>query len=341
MIVYTVAIAAIAMLLSACSSTTKIHSASRTTKVVPTAAVNVMTYSKSPISILSYIASSQGFFAKNHIKATLIPLATVATGIDATTTGAINVVEGSPLAILPFIAKGISLKVIMGASGQYFSIVAQQYIPKIGHYPSDLHVLAGKPVGVTGFNSEASVLLDIMLKQAGMSTSSVSIVNAGGNPGEIAELSAGKIAAAVANPSVVADTAVTSHTHVLVDFPNGKTGPTILRGLPDMAEWVLSSYYSTHRTVVNNLQHSWIEAYDWIRNPRNQAKFYNDVQKEVTTPYAPGSSQAAAFAKEVASLAEVKYSTSVLQAYAKVDYTYGLLKQPLQVKKLIVSGVPS
>ncbi len=328
------------IILAACASGNVSRSA-RVSGASRAGTIRVMVYPKSPVSFLSYIARDQGFFARNHLHVSLVTLGTPTLGVSAVEGGSLDVVEADPITMYPYITKGLQFQLIAGASRQLFDLVVAKTVPHIGAYPASIRVLKGKSVAVTGFNTASSILLDLILADAHVSPSSVNIVNAGGNPGELSLLESGRVQAAIGNPSVTGIAERTVGAYVLCNVEAGTCGPRQLRGTLEYGEWVLSSFRQSHPRAVTALRRSWSEAYAWMSNPANGPIVQRDLAADVALPYPIATAGFVGFLKTVEHLVVPYYNVMSLRTYDRIALQHHIISKSLNVGAIMAKGTPT
>lgn len=277
-----------------------------------------------------FAAQQEGFFTSHHLKASFIPAQTGPAAIAALTSGSVDTISVSPEVILGAISGGLNAKVITGTMQNPWQVlVAKSVSVKGGSYPNDLATLKGLTVGVPTIPSAGQAILDAALLQAGIQPSSVNAVSVGIGAPALAALSTGRIQGLVIQQPVSEEAEATAGAKVLMDPRQGQIPPT-LKG-PYIGQWVLSSYASSHPTVVAELKSSLADADAWLASPSNKAKVAGLLSTEYKVPGLNYNQMAG----DDAALWTAGYTTQALKTYDGYDVQYHFLKSQIPVSNLL------
>src|SRR5262244_2720823 len=143
------------------------------------------------VSYPVFIAHEKGFFEKNGLRAELIRINSEPTTYQALISGDIDASSGAPTGLVQSNIQGIPI-VSLGSWDNYVSydIMTKD---KIG----DLAQLKGKKVGINRLGGKSSLILRVMLEDAGLNTTKdVTLLQLGGSQERLAALMRGGIDAA-------------------------------------------------------------------------------------------------------------------------------------------------
>ena len=297
------ALALMAVGLSACSSSTHSSTSSATT-VAPSAStaapaasgsssgtavpMNLEIYLGSFYTWLPYIASAEGFFAKNGIDAHVVGITSGGpVAFAALANGSADVAMGDLSLAGPLLEKGVGLTLISGAIKGGWQLIAPKGSAAPTTFPASVQYLKGKPVGVVSLGSSSYYFLQQTAVSAGIGASGVSYTALGGLPADaISALDANRVAAAMVSPDL---------GYYLVNYLGGKllfnTSSTsqlraaggllgTLAGNAGSGMWARNGWLSAHPGVAAKFQLAMDEADVWMHNPANLTKLIGALQAE-------------------------------------------------------------
>jgi len=298
------ALALLAGGLSACSSSSH-SSASSATSASPSAAsassstaapstsgaavpLNLEIYLGSFYTWLPYVASSEGFFAKNGIDAHVIGITSGGpVAFAALANGSADVAMGDLSLAGPLLEKGVGLTLISGAVKGGWQLIAPKGSAAPTNFPADVQYLKGKPVGVVSLGSSSYYYLQQTAVSAGIGAGGVSYAALGGLPADaVSALDANRVAAAMVSPDLgyylvndlggklLFNTTSTSQ----LQAAGGLLGT--LAGNSGSGMWARNGWLSAHPGVETKFQLAMDEADVWMHNPANLTKLIATLQAE-------------------------------------------------------------
>jgi NitT/TauT family transport system substrate-binding protein len=137
------------------------------------------------------IAHEKGFFEKNGLKAEIIRINSEPTTYQALISGDIDATSGAPTGLVQSNLQGVPV-VSLGSWDNFvsYTIMSKEKI-------DDLAQLRGKKVGINRLGGKSSLILRVMLEDAGLNTSKdVTLLQLGGSQERLAALMRGGIDAA-------------------------------------------------------------------------------------------------------------------------------------------------
>lgn len=143
------------------------------------------------VSYPVFIAHEKGFFEKNGLKAEIIRINSEPTTYQALISGDIDATSGAPTGLVQSNIQGVPV-VSLGSWDNLvsYTIVTREKI-------DDLSQLRGKKVGINRLGGKSSLILRVMLEDAGLNTSKdVTLLQLGGSQERLAALIRGGIDAA-------------------------------------------------------------------------------------------------------------------------------------------------
>src|SRR6266478_9886358 len=143
------------------------------------------------VSYPVFIANDKGFFEKNGLKAEIIRINSEPTTYQALISGDIDATSGAPTGLVQSNLQGVPV-VSLGSWDNLVSYTVATR-EKIG----DLSQLKGKKIGINRLGGKSSLILRVMLEDAGLnSTKDVTLLQLGGSQERLAALMRGGIDAA-------------------------------------------------------------------------------------------------------------------------------------------------
>src|ERR1043166_8258140 len=143
------------------------------------------------VSYPVFIAHERGFFEKNGLKAEIIRINSEPTTYQALISGDIDATSGAPTGLVQSNLQGVSVVSL----GSWDNLVSYTIMTreKIG----DLSQLKGKKIGINRLGGKSSLILRVMLEDAGLnSMKDVTLLQLGGSQERLAALIRGGIDAA-------------------------------------------------------------------------------------------------------------------------------------------------
>src|SRR5918999_775403 len=143
------------------------------------------------VSYPVFIAHEKGFFEKHGLKAEIIRINSEPTTYQALISGDIDVTSGAPTGLVQSNLQGIPVISL----GSWDNLVSYTVVTK--EKIDDLAQLKGKHIGINRLGGKSSLVLRVMLEDAGLNTSKdVTLLQLGGSQERLAALVRGGIDAA-------------------------------------------------------------------------------------------------------------------------------------------------
>lgn len=143
------------------------------------------------VSYPVFIAQERGFFEKNGLKGEIIRINSEPTTYQALISGDIDATSGAPTGLVQSNIQGVPV-VSLGSWDNFvsYTMIAREKI-------DDLSQLKGKKIGINRLGGKSSLVLRVMLEDAGLNTSKdVTLLQLGGSQERLAALIRGGIDAA-------------------------------------------------------------------------------------------------------------------------------------------------
>lgn len=273
----------------------------------PPVTANVEIYSGSFFTWLPYLASKQGFFAKNGINSHIIPVTGGgAVAFAAMANGAADVAMGDLSLAGPLMDKGQNLTVISGAVNSNWKLIAPKDSSVPSGYPAGIAALKGKPVGVVALGTSSYHFLQELSKAAGLGADGVTYQALGGLPANfISAIEGNRVAAAMAGPDIAYYMLSTGRAKLVYDFSDSaslkQSGPLLASTAdhPGGWLWARGDWIKEHPAAVKRFQLALAETDVWMHDPANLDQVVALLESDQNLPkYAEGAA-AAEFLKNI------------------------------------------
>jgi NitT/TauT family transport system substrate-binding protein len=208
------------------------------------------------VSYPVFIAQEKGIFEKNGIKAEIIRINSEPTTYQALISGDIDATSGAPTGLVQSNIQGVPVVSL----GSWDNLVS--YTMATREKIDDLAQLRGKKVGINRLGGKSSLILRVMLEDAGLNTSKdVTLLQLGGSQERLAALIRGGIDAAPVD--FVFEPKMKQMGFYLVagrktPFMNGPITVTVAALKANRAKWVrfVKAYLEATQYMTNNREGS-------------------------------------------------------------------------------------
>ena len=349
-------LSALIVLVSACGSSAAASSSSSsgssagksTTTTVATSNINVACdtgfFSCTPL----LVANQEGFFAKNHLHATFIPISSSTAGEAGLVSGSIDIGLGPD----PFVIQskaGIHVEAVTGLTTEYFLILANSSMPTpANESPAQImQSLRGKKIGLVGLGGEGYDTLLYGLNQAKIPVSAVQVVGLSGiGTPEFAALQSGAINALVTDVAGAASLIGKDGIHQLVNFNQPGVLPSYLsgaaNGLHANTLMATKTWIDAHPVQVKEFQTAMAEASVWMHQSANFAAT-EKIESQLTGPTLSASALKYVTQNVIDSVMAVYVDKASMQAQYQLDVNQKVIKPipNINVADYLAPGCPS
>lgn len=327
----------------------------------PATSVSFNLYPGTPYSWLLNFAQGEGFFAKNGIKANLVPTTGAPPAFAGLASGSLQFASGDMINGGVLLDNGTPLELVSGLmKGNQTLLIGSQAAHLPSGFPAGIKGLAGKDVGVVSVGSAAYYYMHLFLGAAGMSPNSVTYAATTVAPASlVAALSGDRVAAAVVSLATGYGLAVVDHDPVLFDmdintdslFPGSVPNPSMLPAgaplqlLADRVHqylWASKPWAQAHSAVVKRVQLALEETDVWLHNPTNLQAAVNYLLNDGGVVKFPGETaeQLQAFLATEVPLLVSYVPPADVATYQSVYVSQGILKS-LPLGQFMAPGVPA
>ena len=333
---------------SSSSSSSAGSSAKSATTAVTTSNITVACdtgfFSCTPI----LVAEQEGFFTKNHLKVTNIPISSSTAGEAGLVSGSIDIGLGPD----PFVIQSkahVHVEAVTGLTTEYFLILANSSMPAPANAtPAQLmQTLRGKKIGLVGLGGEGYTSLEYALGEAKIPLSAVSVVGLSGiGTPEFAALQSNAINALVTDVAGAASLIGKDGIHVLVNFNQPGVFPSYLsgaaNGLHANTMMATKSWIDSHPTQVKEFQTAMAEASVWMHQAAN-FKATEKIESQLTGPTLSPSALSYVTKNVIDSVMAVYVDKASMAAQYKLDVSQKVISPipNINVANYLAPGCPA
>lgn len=254
--------------------------------------VRVMVYNGAYTSFPVFVAQDMGFYAKYHLDPELTVVSSGPAGVAALLGGSLDFIEVPTDQIIENQVRGSDLRIIVGNEVQNFFDVLARNSTKLPHeaqgYPAIIQDLKGKRIGVNALGASTHLMMNALLRGAGMPADDVTYVADGSSNTALAAWQADRVDVQVNFTPFPEIIKALGDGRSIIRFSAGQ-GPEVLRKLGGAFEdWSCkASFIRDHPDVVNAFIKAHSDTLNWIKDPTNRTKVTDLVGKYVNTSVIP------------------------------------------------------
>ena len=145
-----------------------------------TTKIRVMTYNGAYTSLAVHVAKDLGIYAKYNLDAELLVVNSGPAGVAALLGGSLDFIEPPTDQIIENQIKGTDLKIVVGNEVKnFFNLIVSNRVPlphAASGYPEIIKALKGRRIGVNALGASTHLMMNALLKGAGMSPDDVTYV---------------------------------------------------------------------------------------------------------------------------------------------------------------------
>jgi len=310
--------------------------------------VRVMVYNGAYTSMSVHVAQDLGFYAQNKLDAELTTVNSGPAGVAALLGGSLDFIEPPTDQIMENQVKGSDLRIVVGNEVKnFFSLIVDNRVAlphqKDG-YPAVMRDLKGKRIGVNALGASTHLMMNALLKGAGMTPDDVTYVAVGSSNTALAAWQADRVDAVMGFTPFPEIIQALGTGRPAIDLSAGQ-GPAVLQKLGTAFEAFSTSgaYIRAHPDVVHAFIQSHVEAIAWIKNPANRTKLAELVAKYVNTAVIPEDKRAETVGRMIDDYNRYFGSTvdrGAIDAWNEYLLENKLIARPVTAAEAIYAGAP-
>ncbi|MHB8619222.1 MAG: ABC transporter substrate-binding protein [Chloroflexota bacterium] len=257
-----------------------------------------MVYNGAYTSMPAHIAEDLGLYKKNGLAAQLVTVSSGPAGVAALLGGSLDFIEPPTDQVLENQAKGVDLKIVVGNETKNFYNLMVADSVKLPHaaegYPNVMHDFKGLRVGVNAMGATTQIVMDMLLKGAGMKPSDITYVADGSATTALAAFQAKRIDAQMAFTPFPEIVEALGLGRSALDMSRGQ-GPALLQQLGGAFEGFSTkeSFIQAHPAAVKGFIQAQSEAIAWMKDPANSQMLDQEVAKYVNIAIVPANKRQA------------------------------------------------
>ncbi len=310
--------------------------------------IRVMVYNGAYTSLTAHVAKDLGFYEKNGLNAELVTVASGPAGVAALLGGSLDFAEPPTDQVILNVLKGTDLKVVVGnETKNFYKIIARDKasMPNAGKgYPDVVKDLKGKTIGVNALGATTHLVMNAILKEAGMAPEDVTYLAVGSAATALAAWEAGRVDVQVAFtpfPEIVAEMGT---GEPILDLSKGD-GPAALTTMGGAFEGFITTgdFIARNKDTVDAFIKAQVEAITWIKDSANRAKLIELVNQHVAVSVIPEGKRAQTIERMIDNYATFLGYTvdpKAIDGWNEYLAASGLSSRPVTADEVIYSGAP-
>jgi len=244
-------------------------------------------------NIVPLVAQTEGFFKKHCVDAKPVAVASAPAALAESVTGIVNLINTGPDNVVVARSNGLDVKIV----GNFFKrdtsslVISTKYAELKGKpFNEVMKGLVGKTIGVAALGGHNQYMAQSNFTQAGIDSSKVHYVAAGGGAAMLAALQNGTVDAAEMYSNLQDIAQAEGFGFIVNDFRFADSStnpiPEVVRGLNgSQGVWaVQANYLAQNRDAVKAFLAANSEAGAWIMDPANREKLYALMKQEAPIP---------------------------------------------------------
>lgn len=310
--------------------------------------IRIMIFASLFNNMLTYIAHDAGFFARNCLNATLVPVNTGPAGMAQLQSGSLHFSDSSFDNTLVARNRGLPIKVVVGgSSGVPYSIVARKAVAlpnAAAGYPASMKDLVGKKIGVFGLGTGSELFVKTLLRGAGIDPAQVTFVAVGSTPTQLAALENAAVDAVImADPAQ--DLAVAGgFGQIVVDLRKAGSGPKDIRDLSGTFQVKVASeaFIKEKPDVVRRYVDANRQAAEWIHDAKNFNELVRLMKPRVALgrEVPNGDAIFTDLVKQYAGFTSATIKRSSVAGWNELQMKSGNIPAPVAIADVVWSGAP-
>lgn len=332
-------------LLSACGSGSGGSGSPTTASGTDTTSLKAQIYAGSVISWLDHVAAAEGFFKKNNIEASIVPLSPGGTANAALAGGSIDLLTSSVTLSSPLLSKGEKFDIVSGADRLIWSLVMRSDVKIPTTFPANVKALKGKSVAVPQLGADAYFLIRAALQDAGVPVKSVNYVPANSGAPTVTEalLQSHQAAGAMTTDPAITDMSNSGKGYVALDMRSKIPGNSLftqLTGGTYNAYWVRDNWAKQHPQAVHDVRLALMETDCWMHDSANMPALLKLLNSDPSYGMPKGLSPDKQQAFVTANLPISYYPKALAGEWMRFAAQYKIIPSALPTAQFYLDGTP-
>lgn len=312
------------------------------------AKIRVMVYNGAYTSLPVHVAQDMGFYEKNGLDAETVTVNSGPAGVAALLGGSIDFVEPPTDQIIENVVKGTGLKIVVGnETRNFYTLVGadKSKFPNLDKgYPAVVKDMKGLSIGVNALGATTQLMMNAMLKDAGLSQDDITYVAVGSATTALAAWQAKRVDVQVAFTPFPEIVEALGTGFPIVDLSKGQ-GPEVLQKLGNAFEGFSTkdTFIKEHPETVDAFIKAHKQAIEWMKDPSNHDKLAELVKKYVNVSIIPADSRDKTvdlMIKNYTGYLGYTVDPAAIDAWNEYLQANKLTTRPVKPEEVIYSGAP-
>jgi NitT/TauT family transport system substrate-binding protein len=254
--------------------------------------IRVMIYNGAYTSMVPQVALAAGIYKKNGLDAELVTVTSGPAGVAAMLGGSIDFAEPPTDQVILNKLKGTDIKIVVGnETRNFYSVLVRdkKSLPNADKgYPDVIRDLKGKTIGVNALGATTHLMMNAVLRGAGVDPNDVTYLAVGSAVTALAAWQAGRVDAQVGFTPLTEIITGINAGEVVLDIAKGE-GPETLSKLGTAFEGFVATgdYIQANKATVDAFVKSHVEAIAWMKDKANRPQLINLVKRYVAVSIIP------------------------------------------------------
>jgi NitT/TauT family transport system substrate-binding protein len=310
--------------------------------------LRVMIFAGSYPTMLTFIGKDAGFYEKNCLDVTLVPINSGPAGIAQLETNGIQISDSTVDNVVIARSRGLKVKIVsdQSAANSYSLVASNKFATpheKEG-WPGVMKDFIGKRIGVYALGAGSHYMVRALFREAGLDPDKAAYVAVGAPPTQLAALKNGAVDAVI----MIApgqDIAEAQHYgRVVVDLRKKGVGPKDIQALGKTFQVKVAAdkFIDANPDIMKRYLKANEEAEAWIHDPANFQQLLKYMAKNVKigSDVPNGEKLFSSLIKFWASVAVTGVNREAIDAWSQFEVNSGNIPKPVSYGDVVWSGAP-
>ncbi len=310
--------------------------------------LRVMIFAGSYPTMLTFIGKDTGFYEKNCLDVTLVPINSGPAGIQQLITNGIQISDSTVDNVVIARSKGLKIKIVsdQSAANSYSLVASNKFATpheKEG-WPGVMKDFIGKRIGVYALGAGSHYIMRALFREAGLNPDQAVYVAVGAPPTQLAALENGAVDAVIMIAPGQDIAEAKNYGRVVVDLRKKGVGPKDIQSLGKTFQVKVASdaFIEAHPDIMKRYLQANKEAEAWIHDPNNFPQLLKYMAKNIKigNDVPNGENLFSSLIKFWASVAVVGINREAIAAWSQFEVNSGNIPKPVSYDDVVWSGAP-
>ena len=311
--------------------------------------MRAMIFAGSYPTMLTFVAKDGGFYTRNCLNVTLVPVNSGPAGIAQLQTGGLQVSDSTVDNVVIARSRGLKIKIVSGQSAaNSYSLVASKKFEtphaKDG-WPAVMKDFVGKKIGVYALGAGSQYIVKALFRDAGLNPDDAAYIAVGAPPTQLAALENGAVDAVIMIAPGQDIAEASGKGRVIVDLRKPGVGPKDIQALGKtfQVRVAADSYIESNPDIMKRYLKANEQAEAWIQDPANFPELLKHMAKNVQLGAdVPDSENLfSRLIKFWASVAKVGIDRDAINAWNQFELNSGNIPKAVTYEEVVWSGAPA